>query len=234
MCAPPSPLSSTIQHHMYTNNTSLKCIEELRNKARYYEVSGLVPTLNASASVVKSDTLVSAELHTSLREAFQRLMTDQASSPDWHPKSGDMVQDLVHPSMYPLVYGRSGVFRDEVVGVGVAIEKYAGKGEVIEKEEPPEHYGFSVGASSVPHSYWSNTYQWLPANMAFQDDGSVKFTSYINNLHPTKYPEVYRTVERLIETVLPAWDQCLDMPIPSPRFTSPVPSPRFDRPKNPE
>jgi hypothetical protein len=56
---------------------------------------------------------------------------------------------------------------------------------------------------------WSNKYQWLPANVFFRDDGTVGFTSYINNLHPTKYPEIYTVLERLIDAVLPAWDQCL-------------------------
>jgi hypothetical protein len=45
--------------------------------------------------------------------------------------------------------------------------------------------------------------------VAFQDDGSVKFTSYVNNLHPVKYSGIYQAIERLIATALPAWDQCL-------------------------
>ena len=124
-----------------------------------------------------------------------------------------MVQDLVHPSMYPLVYGQSKVLDDEVVGVADAIEKWAGKGKLVRKREEPEVKrgwgGVSLGSSDIPHNYWSTTYQWLPANVAFQEDGSVHFTSYINNLHPTRYPEIYSTVEKLIETALPAWDHCL-------------------------
>ncbi|KAJ4354947.1 hypothetical protein N0V95_003356 [Ascochyta clinopodiicola] len=45
----------------------------------------------------------------------------------------------------------------------------------------------------------------------FQDDGAVRITSYINNLHPTKYASIYQTIEKLIETSLPLWDQCLTM-----------------------
>jgi hypothetical protein len=43
----------------------------------------------------------------------------------------------------------------------------------------------------------------------FKADGGVEFSSYINNLHPTKYQGVYRTIERLIEKAVPMWDQCL-------------------------
>jgi hypothetical protein len=39
-----------------------------------------------------------------------------------------MVQDLVRPSMYLLVYGQSRVFKEEVVGVEDAITKWAEKG----------------------------------------------------------------------------------------------------------
>lgn len=156
--------------------------------------------------MVKSDVLVGDTLREALRKAFQTLQASQSDAPDWHPGSNDMVQDLVHPSMYPLVYGRTRVLKDEVVGIADAIEKWAGKGDIIEKEVPKQAFR---GYSDITPAYWSDTYQWLPANVAFQEDGSVKFTSYINNLHPNKYPEIYRTIEKLIETVLPAWDQCL-------------------------
>lgn len=56
---------------------------------------------------------------------------------------------------------------------------------------------------------WSKNFQWLPSNLFFRDDGTVGFTSYVNNLHPTKYPKIYSALERLIDAVLPAWDQCL-------------------------
>lgn len=66
-----------------------------------------------------------------------------------------------------------------------------------------------IGGDKVHPSFWSNRYQWLPANVKFQDDGSVKFTSYINNLHPVRHKEVYATIEKLVERALPAWDYCL-------------------------
>jgi len=191
-----------------------KVIEELRVKAKHFEETGIIPTLDACASVAKSDTLVSSELHESLRSAFKRLKDDQAANPDWHPNTNEMVQDLVHPSMYPLVYGRSRVLKDEVVGVEDAVEKWAGKGDVIDKdtwEHDPQRnrLNYGVGSGAVPPNFWSATYQWLPSNVAFQEDGTVRFTSYINNLHPVKYAEVYRTIEKLITVALPAWDQCL-------------------------
>lgn len=127
-----------------------------------------------------------------------------------------MVQDLVHPSMHPLVYGETRVLEDELVGVTDAIEKWAGKGEIIGPPDVSNDFD-QIPARSwardylfVPPSLWSETYQWLPSNVKFQDDGSVKFTSYINNLHPVKHSEIYKTLEILVAKAIPMWDQCLD------------------------
>ena len=153
------------------------------------------------------------DLRSALQEAFARLQADQATSPDWHPHTNETVQDLVHPSMYPLVYGRSRFLPEEVVGVEDAIDKWAGKGEVIPKKlwkaDLAEEPRFPIYSGNIGKSYWSTTYQWLPANVKFVDDGGVKFTSYINGLHPSKYRDIYITIEKLIEKALPMWDQCL-------------------------
>lgn len=198
-----------------------QCIRELRAKAKYFNKTGLIPTLDAAASVAKSDTLVDESLHNALRAAFCKLEEDQKDDPDWHPRTNGKVQDLVHPSLYPLVYGRTRVFKDEVVGVDDAIDKWAGSGDVIPQLEPEtkptrrqprwseDDHTTSIGGSRVHPSYWSTKYQWLPANVKFQDDGTVKFTSYINNLHPGKHQDIYGTIEKLIEKSLPAWDLCL-------------------------
>ena len=69
-------------------------------------MTGLVPCLDAGhGAVAKSDTVVTSQLQRDLRMAFERLRVDQVLNVDWHPRSGEMVQDLVHPSMYPFIYG---------------------------------------------------------------------------------------------------------------------------------
>ncbi|KAH7240356.1 uncharacterized protein BKA55DRAFT_577383 [Fusarium redolens] len=217
------------------------CIKELRVKAKFFEKTGLIPALDANATVIKSDTFIDETLHKRLRNAFAKLKEGQKDNPDWHPRSNDMVQNLVHPSLYPLVYGRSRVFRDEVVGVEDAIDKWSGKGEVIPKKPvdiPSEyddryHINYSVQGSDAHKMFWSDAYQWLPSNVKLMDDGSVKLTSYINNLHP-KHRDIYEMVEELIERALPAWDHCVafcrDWDIVSGGRTKS----RFPRPENPD
>lgn len=197
-------------------------IMELQQKARYFQRTGIIPTLDANHSVAKSDTIVPEDLHVALRSAFDRLKADQASHPDWHPNTNETVQDLVHPSMYPLVYGRSLFLPEEVVGVEDAVEKWAGTGDAIPQ---PTLANFSrnrgIGNNGdPPDNYWSDTYQWLPANLKFKDEGGVKFTSYINNLHPAR-SEIYTAIEQLVEVALPLWDQCLKRYIHSGKMEGP-------------
>jgi hypothetical protein len=175
-----------------------------------------------------------------LCDAFDALKADHAASPDWHPDSNNMVQDLVHPSMYPLVYGRTRAFPEECVGVADAVKVWAGKGAVVRKEDETtgENRADKCDSSSETKSYWSDTYQWLPANVAFQQDGGIKFTSYINNLHPNKYAGIYKTIEGLVETSLPLWDQCLALMNPGGGAGDTVQvgrqGPRFSYPEYPE
>ncbi|KAK3296371.1 uncharacterized protein B0H64DRAFT_424789 [Chaetomium fimeti] len=190
------------------------CIAELKCKAAYFEETGLVFTLNSSQgsaeypcfnTAIKADSLVNNELQQGLKAAFEKLRAEQAAEPDWHPGSNDMVQDLVHPSMYPFVYGESRFIPEEAVRVVDAVERWSGKGETVQALlEGDEEEG-----ELIDRDYWSKKYQWLPANLAFQDDGSVRFTSYVNNLHPQKHTETYRLLEKLIDTAIPTWEHVL-------------------------
>lgn len=227
------------------------CIKELRAKAEFFRKSGLIPTLDASSTVVKSDSFIDSSLHDSLRAAFIKLIEEHKDNPDWHPLTKEKVLDLVHPSLYPLVYGRTRVFEDEVVGVEDAIDKWAGKGEVISEQGPdgqsPQNWrhwwetdgtrSTGVGGSHVNSYFWSAKYQWLPSNVELREDGSVRFTSYINNLHPVKHRDVYGTIEKVIERALPAWDFCLKLHLRRPRRSfkgAGRTEPRFPLPEDPD
>ncbi|KAJ4859779.1 hypothetical protein T069G_04767 [Trichoderma breve] len=193
------------------------CIAELRNKAAYFVKTGLIPTLDSDGNaIVKSDNLMSTELRDELKQAFETLRADQAGNVDWHPGTNDMVQNLVHPSMYPFVYNRSSFILEEQVNKENAFD-FVGKGELVPEITRLADFGGRFinvcwrpeDRGTVPPEYRSSLYQWLPANVAFREDGSTEFTSYINNLHPGKYPAIYKAIEHAIDTALPAWDQCL-------------------------
>ncbi|KAK1751543.1 hypothetical protein QBC47DRAFT_454790 [Echria macrotheca] len=180
------------------------CTAELRDKAKYFERTGIVPTLDSTFVVAKSD-------------GFFRLEADRCSSGIGQFASAGL-REIVDPSMYPLVFGHSRVVRDAAVGVADAIDKRAGTGEAI----PGHSYAESPTSSREDRDtlYWSKTYQWLPSNMKFTDDGRLRFTSYINNLHPTKHSRMYESLEELVWLALPLWDQCVARQIFLPYHTT--------------
>lgn len=116
-----------------------------------------------------------------------------------------------------IAQGRSPYFQEEIVGTDNAIS-LALEGQATPKQTPVEHPeqhmrhyrpGYNIGSGKVPPELWSSNYQWLPSTVSLSDDGKPRFTSYINNLDPERYPAMYGTVERLVDAVIPAWDQCL-------------------------
>ncbi|KAF4990267.1 hypothetical protein FGRMN_8575 [Fusarium graminum] len=203
---PPKPPSRII-----TDAAFDYCIEELRGKAAYFVKSGLVHTLDGpQETIVKSDSFIDERLHQDLHKACSDLRQEQRDNIDWHPRSNDMVQDLIHPSMYHFVYDRSPFIQEEVVGVSNALD-FIGQGNPVKgmtEDETPDPLRWD-SFREINREYWSRKYQWLPANIRFRDDGSARFTSYVNNLHPTKFSHIYKALEQVIDKAIPAWDQCL-------------------------
>src|ERR1041384_1827878 len=113
-------------------------IEELRYKAKIFEKSGAVSVFDAD--VVKSDTAIPQDLKYALREAVRPLEDVPDRLKDWHPGSDGKVLDLVHPSLFPLVYGRSRVLEDKTVGLEDFVRR-TGEGKVIPvTHEDEAHY----------------------------------------------------------------------------------------------
>ena len=105
---------------------------------------------------------------------------------DWHPRSNNQVLDLVHPSLYPIVYNRTFV-RGPLTGeCGVS--------------KPPGHLDYFV----------SQKFQWLPSDFAVAEDGAVTLVSpYINNIHPQKHAALESIIPKLLERAVPLWERVL-------------------------
>lgn len=101
---------------------------------------------------------------------------------DWHPGSDGRVLDLVHPSLYPVVYGRT---TDR-------------EGDVIE-------------APSGGCRFDSDHFQWLPSEFEVDPAGTnVTIQSpYINNLHPTKHVKMYQVIQNILQCALPLFKRVL-------------------------
>jgi hypothetical protein len=158
--------------------------------------------------VVKSDTVVSADLQQALRDHVKPLEDVPENAKDWHPGSDGTVLDLVHPSLFPLVYGVSRVLPSGTVPLKDCA-LYAGKGEETQRigDEPKTHRRY-ISWHDAYLPAWGN-YQWLPSDIHIDLDGYAKIVSYINNLHPVGHEELYGVLEQLVGRAVPLWNESL-------------------------
>jgi Protein of unknown function (DUF4246) len=190
------------------------CIEELRDRAKLFEEngSGWVSALESAARVVKADGLISDALKAELRAAVQPLL--DAEPKDWHPRSDDKVLNLVHPSLYPLVYGKTPVLAEcGTVGLENCLAS-CGKGTPGKEGQEVKIQGFQTWdwLRYKPRSpLWSQRFQWLPAEVKFIGDAGVdvKIASYINNLYPPAHETLYCVIEKIISHTIPLWNHVL-------------------------
>lgn len=165
-----------------------------------------MPVFDASSCVLKSDMAVPSDLKEALRKAVAPLENVPESQKDWHPGSDGTVLDLVHPSLFPLVYGRSRILPDSTMTLDDCLASI-GKGVVVpfpvEQVDEPVQSRHDTG---IFGSLWSQRFQWLPCNVSFPDGENAQIDSYINNLHPRDHKDLYHVIEKIITKVVPFWN----------------------------
>jgi hypothetical protein len=128
-------------------------------------------------------------LHERLKQTTERY-ANTLPEKDYHPGSNDQVVNIVHPSLFCLVYGKS----------------IDAKGNVL-------HFGGNIPQSGYTRpghdirQAWSKRYQWLPSEFLVDEPGEVKIASYINSL-PAK-SGLYPIVSQLFERAIPLFNRVL-------------------------
>lgn len=204
---------SSINPFSILSANTQKCVAELQDKAKKHVENDLTAVLDSQWAVVKSDHIISAVLKEELKIAVAPLENVPESQRDWHPGSDEQVLDLLHPSLFPLIYGRSRILPTDTINLDSCI-RASGEGEVV--PAPIEH-DCKLGEKTSWRSlrgqgatdYWSSRFQWLPSNVSFTDSEGVKITSYINNLHPVHHKALYPVIEKFIVKSIPAWELVL-------------------------
>jgi len=129
-----------------------------------------------TGDVVKSDVAIPESLKQSLKAAVKKLEDVPARHKDYHPGSDGKVLDLVHPSLFPLIYGRSQILKDSLVPLETCI-KLSGSGETIQVRDEEERklnpfagsgQGWQQGAP------YSNKFQWLPCDIDISQPTGAK------------------------------------------------------------
>lgn len=60
-----------------------------------------------------------------------------------------------------------------------------------------KHWGGGFTSNDEDHDFYSSRFQWLPCEVAFHGEDSLKITSYINNLQPRKHKGLARSLNEL-------------------------------------
>ncbi|EFQ99111.1 hypothetical protein MGYG_02124 [Nannizzia gypsea CBS 118893] len=200
-------------------------IDELQYKSKPYKTDGIISAL--ASGVMKSDTLIPSSLQESLKASVARLENVPEAQKDYHPYTDNQVLDLVHPSLFPLVYGKSRIVKDGILNIHDGITK-SGTGEIIPIPSMPETGAPGEGRRETHPSMgkmdrpFSDKFQWLPCDVAFRpmddptnasrepiDSSICTITSYINNLHPEAHKELYAVLEQIITCTIPLWNETL-------------------------
>ena len=132
--------------------------------------------------VAWDDGAVPRELRERLQAHVDRLLAEERA--DYHPGTGTVVRDVVHPSLFPFVKGRTKLAP-------------GAKAPAEPKASERDFWGRPYGGSK---------YQWLPTPFAVDKHGKVKILSYINNLDRNVYPEVYDDLAELFGVMLPLFE----------------------------
>ncbi|KAF8601423.1 hypothetical protein BDV93DRAFT_524809 [Ceratobasidium sp. AG-I] len=160
--------------------------------------------------VWQSDRLILPSLRDRLIAGVSKLENVPDSEKDWHPRSNKQVLDLVHPSLYPIVYGRTLAYphdsenRDPTLLATVSVPPLPPTGITPWWIDEPDH-----------NYHISRRFQWLPTDFQVSEDGkSVNSLGYINNIHPEEHAELHKTIEKLVGAFIPLFERVLTDLIP--------------------
>ncbi|PVU94367.1 hypothetical protein BB560_005942, partial [Smittium megazygosporum] len=161
--------------------------------------------------VYVADDYIPIETLEDFKAQVSKLENVDESLKDYHPGSNNQVLDLVHPSLYPLIYGLSRAISTDVSPQEVPNWRESiGKGEIAEAPYDKEKVAneFLSRSSNDLSIYKSFKYQWLPSEFQVTE-GKVRILSYINNLHPELFSKLYRSIESIFGLFVPLFSQCL-------------------------
>ncbi|KAJ5633842.1 hypothetical protein N7528_001684 [Penicillium herquei] len=175
-------------------------IQELQWKVGHFKKDQAITVFDMG--VVKSDTAIPEELRRALVNEVFHLEDVSDKDKDYHPGSDEKVLDLVHPSLFPLVYGRTHILPDRTITLEDCLGT-VGQGELLAIPE--------IKRGGYIKRY-SDKFQWLPCDVALNptEPDSVRIVSYINNLHPVEHRGLYGVIEKVIARAIPLWNKTLN------------------------
>ncbi|KAJ2785244.1 hypothetical protein GGI15_001989 [Coemansia interrupta] len=152
-------------------------------------------------------------------DSEDRPTSDDPNSARTDPGPKHTTYCAIYPSYYSLVYGKTSILERPAKSPIDALDPpsfgsipesfYAWKQAICELNQRMVGDSSFIPINEKYLEYCSRMRHWLPADIHVNDDGSVAFKSYINDLHPGTYPETYTTIARIIARCLPVLEQVL-------------------------
>ncbi|RAH86640.1 hypothetical protein BO86DRAFT_445102 [Aspergillus japonicus CBS 114.51] len=180
--------------------------KELRYKAEFFFCENMVKAFDEG--VMKSDSIVPEDLRLALLAAVRPLDDLPENEKDYRPSSDRKIVDLVHPSLYPLVYGRTRILSNDITNLPNFLE-HSGRGEILPVPDESGTHARRPDHSPYRTEDYSRRFQWLPCNVKIHPDGHCRITSYINNLRPDRDCPLYDAIEKIITCTVPLWNETL-------------------------
>lgn len=183
-----------------------KLLPDLTNYAfeelKSYEVLEDAFGLNNSKFLISIDEKIATGSFTvpsSLKEKLiselNQLYSDFGDKLDYHPGTDKQVVDLVHPSLFPLQYGKTQII-DPTNPNNLVLSEFTDK--IFKVMSGVESFGIT------------RKFQWLPSLLKVNSTTKkYEFDSYINNLHPVKYGNLYDTITDVFNYALPGLNYVL-------------------------
>lgn len=216
-------------HDLVSERTWAWCLKELRLKARKFEETGRIASLDLGSGICKLDSLVSSRTHAQIQKGLKMIHSTRRMNSDEPIQQDEQIQQLIDPSLYPLVFGQTPVLLD---GGKVGLKNLdAIYNEDQAKPMPvPNLSGQRCSHNQDLNSFRSQIFggdtgippklsytilsQWLPCEVEIavkEESVSARIASYINNLHPKGHGSLYSALEDLIALAIPAWNEVLVM-----------------------
>ncbi|KIO21963.1 hypothetical protein M407DRAFT_28450 [Tulasnella calospora MUT 4182] len=152
------------------------------------EATGIQPSCHVR--VWESDELVSQDLRSRLKLAAAILENVPEEEKDWHPRSNNQVLDIVHPSLFCAVYGRTQYWAT------------SNGGRKLELLDDPD--------GDLEAWAYSEKFAWIPTDFQLGENGApATALDYVNNVHPKQHKDLITVIECLVGRFSLLWDKVL-------------------------
>src|SRR3989338_3437711 len=185
------------------NDYTIKMIDYAIDELEYYsklkDKQGYILATPIDG-VYQSDDLVDKNTKIKLLGEIGELENKPDEELDWHPDSNLQVLDLIHQSLYCYISDLTATTEKEIDQKNNPMTSWIGMGQ--KRKEIKE-------INKIDSKFYSTKYQWLPSDFRVNTDGSVSIDSYINNLHPYQYKELYSSISNIFSKFVPLFEKTL-------------------------